>query len=176
MSEELNNKLLIKGCSKRDRNIMAQLFKKFGPKVKGMAYRYARDTFDADDLVQESFIQIFIKIHQVRNPDALESWIRHVAISTMIGYYKKHVPFSHDLPELPEEQIDQIAFSPDQILKLIRNLPDGYRMVFNLRVFEEYTHQEISDMLGISISTSRSQLTKAKKYLLKKLSACQSKT
>lgn len=132
--------------------------------------RYASDSTEAEDMLQESFIRVFNNISQYRFEGSLEGWIRRIVIHTALRILqKKKIRFAEINEELDIEQslgVDGISsLSAEELLKLISGLPDGYRVVFNLYVLEGYDHNEIAAMLEINAATSRSQLSKARKVL-----------
>lgn len=141
----------------------------------GLCRRYSSHKDEAKDVFQETFIRIFQRINQVRDPESLEPWLARVAITTAINYYHK-VRRHHYLEErngydYQDTEYEQILsrFSDEMIVDLINSLPDGYRIVFNLYEVEGYSHSEIGELMNFSEATSRSQLTRAKQALKKKL-------
>ena len=132
--------------------------------------RYACDQAEAEDMLQESFIKVFTNIGQFRFQGSLEGWIRRIVVHTALRtVQKKKIRFTEideDLDIAQSVNTDGLeGLSVEELLKLIGNLPDGYRLVFNLYVLEGYDHNEIAGMLEISATTSRSQLSKARKLL-----------
>lgn len=130
----------------------------------------------AEDVVQDSFIRIYQYLVQYRQEGSFEGWVRRVCVNTCIRHLEKakrlQVDYaSDDMPEfaIAPDVIHQM--SADELMKLIDRLPDGYRTVFNLNVIEGYAHKEIATMLGIEESSSRSQLTKARKFIQRSLTA-----
>lgn len=131
---------------------------------------------NAEDVVQDSFIRIFQYLVQYRNDGSFEGWIRRVCVNTCIRYLEKakrlQVDFPGEgMPEYPVEPDAISRMSADELLGVIDKLPDGYRTVFNLSVIEGFHHKEISELLGIEESSSRSQLTKARKYIQRSIAA-----
>lgn len=134
---------------------------------------------EADDILQEGFIKVFINLKSFRGEGSLEGWIRRTIVNTAINHYKKNAKYMKDVeveqaevihnnnPELYENMY------VEELLKLINDLPVGYRIVFNLYVLEGYTHKEISQLLGVSENTSKSQLSRARLTLQKKLAELQ---
>ena len=132
--------------------------------------RYAKDRQQAQDILQEGFIKVFSYVKQYRGEGSFEGWLRRVFVSVAAREISKNkIMFSEiDIGNLKDHSVDPEVvskMSEDEIHMLIRTLPEGYRMVFNLNVIEGYTHEEIARMLGIQSSTSRVQLMKAKKHL-----------
>lgn len=169
----LNNEMFLKGDSKSNE----LLYKYFAPRMYGICLRFAGNEMEADDILQEGFIKVLTKIKNFRNEGSLEGWIRRTIINTAINYYRKNQRNSrfNDIEgmEIPESNVENIfdKFSKEELVHLIHELPNGYRTVFNLNVIEGYTHKEIGKMLDISDNTSKSQLTRAKNILQKRILA-----
>lgn len=136
--------------------------------------RYAGDTSEAEDMLQESFIRIFSFIHKYRFEGSFEGWIRAVTVNVCLRKLEKLKIRYEDTSTLENlgdtAQPNAIsALSEKELIQLISNLPNGYRIVFNLNVIEGYSHDEIAAMLGIEPATSRSQLIKARWLLQKQI-------
>lgn len=132
--------------------------------------RYARSSSDASDMLQEGFVKVFTKLEQFHFQGSFEGWIRRIMINTALRTYQRQrfnqeTTGYENLPEMPVEPDAISALSEAELLKLIAKLPDGYRMVFNMVAIEGFSHAEAADLLGIQESTSRSQLTKARRWL-----------
>lgn len=159
---------LIERCLRNDLQAQKSLYHKFGPKMLTLCLRYSRDKMEAEDIMQEGFIKVFRNLKAFRGEGSLEGWIRSILVRTAIRMLKKqklHFPeIDNFQKEDPEPNALELLAAKD-ILKLIRNLPDGYRTVFNLYVIEGYKHKDIAELLSISENTSRSQLLKARKHL-----------
>lgn len=163
---------LIKGCLKEDESSQRELFRKYAGKMLGVCQRYAHNSGDAEDIVQDAFIKVFEKIHQFKNEGSFEGWVRRIVVNTALKKYTvirydKEVS-GYEINDRNESSIEATAYShltEKELLGLINNLPDGYRLIFNLYVIEGYQHEEIATMLGIQPGTSRSQLVKARNML-----------
>jgi len=137
--------------------------------------RYARNQADAEDILQDGFIRLFQNIHQYRNQGSFEGWIRRIFVNASL---KKYQTKKWSMEKSGLEHYDDVSIEPDvvsamsekEILKLINELPEGYKIVFNMYVIEGYSHKEIGDLMGISEATSRTQLLKARKQLQKRVS------
>ena len=147
------------------------LYHRFSPRMLGVCYRYAKNKEDAEDMLQEGFIKVFIQLHQYRGEGALEGWIRRVIVHTCINFLKKNKKFNDSVDifhanslMIREDYIPSIM-QAKQVVECIRLLPLGYRTVLNLYAIEGYSHKEIAQMLEIEESTSRSQYTRAKAML-----------
>jgi len=166
---------LVNGCKENDRKMQRQLFLVIKDKMMGICLRYAKEKAEAEDILQESFIKIFNKIDCLKEPDKLESWARRIFINTAINHYHKpsNKYENHDIKDKIEEDdaYTNIIEKMDnqQLLDLINQLPQGYRLVFNMYVIDGFTHQEIAETLKISANTSKSQLFAAKQLLKKRL-------
>lgn len=163
----------IKLLQDKDKKTQKSFYQQLAPKMYGVCLRYASDGDDADDIMQEGFIRIFNHIKEFRGEGSLEGWVRRTMVNTAINFYRKRIKrgINTDLKQY-KETADEKYFvieklAADELLELIRKLPDGYRSVFNLNVIEGYTHKEIGDMLNISENTSKSQLSRARASLQK---------
>ncbi|MGF1533665.1 MAG: RNA polymerase sigma factor [Bernardetiaceae bacterium] len=169
--EHLHYETLIEGCRKGKAKAQSALYQEFAPNVMGVCVRYAPRAHEAEDIFQEAFIKIFKHIGKVREPAALPGWIRRLAANTAIDYFhqqKKHLHHSDTEDIQQEDTLYEDAFallSTQELLGYIQELPDGYRIVFNMYVIEGYAHKEIAERLGISEGTSKSQLARAKQRL-----------
>ena len=132
--------------------------------------RYARTREDAADILQEGFVKVFTKLDQFQFQGSFEGWIRRVIVNTALRTYQKQ-RYDYEqsgyerLPDLPVDPDAVSMLSEAELMGLVQRLPDGYRAVFNLVAIEGYSHAEAANMLGIQESTSRSQLTKARRHL-----------
>lgn len=172
-STKINTEILLRNNSKSQE----LLYKYFAPKMYGICLRFAGNQMEADDIMQEGFIKVFTQLKNFRNEGSFEGWIRRTFINTAINYYRKNLRISkfHNIDEIEvaptnDENIHD-KLSKEELVNLIQELPNGYRTVFNLNVIEGYTHKEIGAMLNISDNTSKSQLTRARSILQKKVTA-----
>lgn len=136
--------------------------------------RYARSSADAADILQEGFVKVFTKMDQFNFQGSFEGWVRRIMVNTALRtYQRQRFDFEQSgyerMPDMPVEADALASLSEKELLALIAKLPDGYRVVFNLVAIEGYSHAEAADMLGIQESTSRSQLTKARRWLIDQL-------
>ena len=163
---------IIKGCIQEDESCQRELFRRYAGKMLGVCQRYARNTGDAEDIVQDAFIKVFEKIYQFKSEGSFEGWIRRIVVNTALKKYTiirydKEVS-GYEITDRNESSMEASAYAhlnEKELLGMINNLPDGYRIVFNLYVIEGYSHKEIARMLEIEESTSRSQYTRAKAML-----------
>ncbi|MGZ3845162.1 MAG: RNA polymerase sigma factor [Flavisolibacter sp.] len=147
-----------------------ELYDRFSPKMYGVCLRYAGNTEEAEDILQEGFIKIFNKINSYRGDGSFEGWIRRIFVNTAIEHFRKKT-YLQPITETEENTVEGKYLSvldslaEKDIVRLIQQLSPGYRTVFNMYVVEGYTHKQIADMLGISEGTSKSQLSRAKLIL-----------
>ena len=168
---------LIRRCGANERQAQRLLYDRFAPLLMGICRRYVGNS-QAEDVMQESFVRIFQYLSQYRNEGSFEGWIRRVCVNTCIRHLEKAKRLVVDYPgdNLPELAIapDVISqMSANELLKLLDDMPEGYKTVFNLNVIEGMQHKEIATLLGIEESSSRSQLTKARKYIQRAFAAIQ---
>lgn len=169
---------IIEGCIKQRRRAQNMLYQHFASPMLGLCMRYCRNREEAEDVLQEGFIKIFQKISTYRQSGSLEGWIRRIMINHAINHLKakKMVFLDTDPQELgnripvEEKGEEEWLYKPDELMKAVQELPPGYKVVFNLYVFEGYSHKEIADELNISENTSKSQLSRARTFLRKTLS------
>lgn len=137
--------------------------------------RYAKDVPEAEDLMQDAFVALYRDLYQYRPMGALGAWVRRVTVNTALQHIrKKRMLFSDvemtDLANMIESRDDIIGtMSAEEIMTMVQQLPDGYRVVFNLYIIEGFNHNEIGEKLGISANTSKSQLSRAKRMMRKML-------
>ncbi|AUP78551.1 RNA polymerase sigma factor [Flavivirga eckloniae] len=164
---------LIKKCQENNIKAQKELYEMFAPTLMGICIKYCKDQALAEDLFQESFIKIFNKIHQFKGEGSFEGWLKRLSINTILTHLKKQIhflPVSKDFVEdLTEETYDFEAYSIDFLLDKIQELPQQYRLVFNMYVLDDLPHREIADLLNIAVSTSKSNLTRAKALLRKEI-------
>jgi RNA polymerase sigma-70 factor (ECF subfamily) len=169
----LQEQELIRRCEANDRKAQRLLYDRFAPLLMSICRRYVGN-HQAEDVMQDSFVRVFQYLTQYRSEGSFEGWIRRVCVNTCIRHLEKAKRLSVEYygDGLPEQGIQPDIISrmnADELLNLIDKIPDGYRVVFNLSVIEGYHHKEIAQMLGIEESSSRSQLTKARKYIQRSL-------
>ena len=166
----MTERALIEGCINKKQDCQKLLFNQFAGKMMSVCLRYANNEQQAQDILQEGFIKVFAFIHQYKYEGSFEGWMRRVFVSVATREMSKQkILFSDiDITTIKENSVDPTVvskISEDEIHLMIRSMPDGYRIVFNLNVIEGYSHEEIASILGIQATTSRGQLLKARKYL-----------
>ncbi|NIJ51031.1 RNA polymerase sigma factor [Dyadobacter arcticus] len=161
---------LIKALGKGDPKAQRQVYDKYSARMLGLCFRYICDEMAAEDVMVEGFLKVFGKIGQFNSEGSFEGWIRRIMVNEALGYLRKQKriledTLSDEANNIPDYiQADQ-NLDTEELLKLIETLPTGYRTVFNLYAIEGYAHIEIAEMLGISESTSKSQLHRARTLL-----------
>jgi RNA polymerase sigma-70 factor (ECF subfamily) len=161
---------LIQACLREDRTAQRDLFNRYSKLLMGIAVRYVSDQPAAQDVVQESFIRIYKSLVSLQNNDAktLEAWMKKITARESIRWLKKNKRYTLEEPtdqHFTTHAVSANRLQEEYLLSLLAKLPGGYRTTFNLYVIEGYSHKEIGELLNITESTSRSQLTRAKKML-----------
>lgn len=161
-------KELIELAIASNRSAQQKLYAQFSPKMLSVCRRYIKDVQLAEDIMITAFMKVFTNLSKFEFNGSFEGWIRRIMVNESISFLRvqKKVKFIEDETYF-EESFNNIEsqFSVDAIQSLIDNLPDGYKMVFNLYAIEGFKHQEIATMLGINEGTSKSQLSHARKML-----------
>lgn len=163
---------LIEQCKKNDAKAQGQIYKLFASKLFSLSLKYSRNHAEAEDNLQDAFVTIFNKIAQYNNTGSLEGWMKRVTINTALQRYRSVGVFdivNEDQIEDVTIDIDNDNIQLDFLLQIIQELPDRYRLVFNLYVLDDYSHKEIAEMLDISIGTSKSNLARARLILMEKI-------
>jgi RNA polymerase sigma-70 factor (ECF subfamily) len=166
--------ILLKGCKRGKPKSQEALYKRFASAMYGICLQYASSEEDAQDILQEGFIKVFAKLEQVKNPVAFPGWIRRLMINTALEKYRSQVILQRvdDIKGESHEEYSDRIFSEltcEELVELIQTLTPKYRLVFNLYAIEGYSHKEISDELGISVGTSKSNLSRARAILQEKI-------
>jgi RNA polymerase sigma factor (sigma-70 family) len=159
---------LIENCKNNDAKAQGELYKLFSSKLFSLCLKYSRNYVEAEDNLQDAFLTIFKKIEQYKNKGSFEGWLKRVTINTVLQQYRKEKVFEispeNDIAD-EELEIDDETLSMDYLLQIIQDLPDRYRLVFNLYVLDGYSHQDIANMLEINVGTSKSNLARARQIL-----------
>jgi len=175
---------LLREVKKKNRQALEQLHDRYAPVLLGLSLRYCGNLADAEDVLQDSFIKILAGIDSfTERPDSsFEGWMKRITVNTALNFLRDRSkinkwveldPSQEQLSFQEEEEVSLAGFAglleKNEILQMICDLPYGYRTVFNMYVFEEYSHKEIAELLNCSESTSKSQLFKARAILRKKV-------
>ncbi len=160
---------IINGCRAGDAVAQKVLYGKWGPLLLGVLRRYLSRAEDAEDVFVEGMFKILTKISSFREEGSFEGWMKRIMVNEALMFLRKRHNF-HLVREIEPDDLQEPAtfeylLHAGDILKILEQLPDGYRTVFNMYVVEGYKHREIAEELGISINTSKSQLILAKKRM-----------
>ncbi|MXV17191.1 RNA polymerase sigma factor [Hufsiella ginkgonis] len=165
---------LLEGCRRGERKAQELLYKTLASRMLGVCMRYAKDQYEAEDMLQLGFVKVFKKVSEFRGDGSFEGWIRRIMVNTAIEIYRKNQRMLNvvDIDEVYDEAqttFDMNGLETKDLLKLISQLSTGYRLVFNMYVIEGFSHKEISEQLGISEGASKSQLSRARAILREKI-------
>ncbi|HBX51312.1 MAG: hypothetical protein A2275_14620 [Bacteroidetes bacterium RIFOXYA12_FULL_35_11] len=167
---------IIEGCIRMDRKAQKMLYDKYAATFLGICVRYASHRAEAEDVLQDAFVKVFLNIRQYNRTGSFEGWMKRIIINTAISNYRANLKHYYHLDiddikksEVDENTIETAEFSKEELLKVINSLPDGFRLIFNLYAIEGYKHKEIAEILDIDIGTSKSQYSRAKALIQKKL-------
>ena len=161
----------VKLCLKGDRNAQKALFDLLAPRMYPVCIRYTGDRETAQDILQDGFVTLFSKLDSYKGEGSFDGWARRIFINTALMYLRKKdaLKMSDELENarhLSSDLTDQIGnIGYKELMKLVMSLPPGFRTVFNMYVIEGYSHKEIAEILGISETTSRTQLSRARIWL-----------
>ncbi len=167
-------KEIIKDCASGSVRAQEKIYRMFAPKMFGVCLRYAKDSSEAEDNLQDGFVKIFGNIQKFRHEGSFEGWMRRIMVNVSLAKYRKqHLLFPEEDMGKYESQVvtDGILekIAAEELIKVIQQLPPRYRMVFNLFVMEGMNHQEISSQLKISVGASKSNLARARNILKRKI-------
>jgi len=163
---------LINDCKKNDTKAQEQLYRLFSSKLFAVCLKYSRNYVEAEDNLQDGFLIIFDKIGQYNFKGSFEGWIKRIMINNVLQQYRG-ISFleliNENISDEAEVEIEEENISLDFLMGIIQELPDRYRLVFNLYVIDDYPHKEIAEMLGITTGTSKSNLARARMILKEKI-------
>ncbi len=169
MDYSQTHKDLVKGCLDNDRKAQFELYKQYSQAMYNICLRMVNNEMEAEDILQQSFMDVFSKIHMFKFESSIGAWIKRIVINNSINFLKKRKLQLTELNEqVSSEKIEEVETSSlnIQIVKdAVHELPEGYRVVFNLYAFEGYDHKEIGAILGVTEATSKSQYSRAKRKL-----------
>ena len=163
---------LINRCKQRDIKAQSEVYQLFAGKLFALCLKYSKNYQEAQDNLQDGFITIFNKIDQYQFKGSFEGWLKRIVVNTALQKYReKNVLnlISDEIPDEVEVDIDETTISLDFLLGIIQELPNRYRLVFNMYVLDGYSHRDIAEMLEISEGTSKSNLSRARQILKKKV-------
>lgn len=164
---------LINDCRNNDRKAQEQLYKLYKSKLFAVCLKYSRNYAEAEDNFQDGFVIIFNKIGQYNFKGSFEGWMKRVMVNNVLQQYRNVSYLEMVGKDIADEEvevdIDEESIPLDFLMKIIQELPDRYRLVFNLYVVDGYPHKEIAEMLGITTGTSKSNLARARMILKEKI-------
>ncbi|MEY3198461.1 MAG: hypothetical protein RJA13_419 [Bacteroidota bacterium] len=166
---------LVIECVKGDSRAQRMLFERFSKKMLGVCMRYAKSTEQAEDVLQDGFIKVFSKLNDFKHDGSLEGWIRRIMVNTSLDQIRKENKLLGNISlDNVDYKLQNNAFvlenlAAKDLMKMVQSMPVGYKVVFNMFAIEGYSHKEISEHLGISENTSKSQYSRARAYLRERL-------
>lgn len=170
---------LVKGCQKGKAKYQRLLYEQYAPKMLGVCLRYFHSKDEAQDALHDGFVKVYSKIKDFRSEGSFEGWIRRIMVNTSLNLYRSnlkrmyHANVDDDTVQIADSSMDFDHFNVQDILRLVQELPDGYRIIFNMFEIDGYAHKEIAEMLSISVNTSKSQLLKARRQLRQRMELIQ---
>lgn len=175
MAEKVLLNDIIEGCRKNNRKAQRNLYEKYAGKLLSICYRYSKS--EAEDILQLSFVKIFTHINKYEGIGSFEGWMKRITVNTAITEWNKKniLQRAEDIEDYQESNVDEgnvdalSKMRSDELLQLIAELPELYRITFNLYAIEGYKHSEIAELLDISEGTSKSQISRARKMLQEQL-------
>lgn len=175
----MENRELIKACKKQDTNAQRELYETYAPRMMGLCMMYCKNSDAAQDMLHDGFIKVFTQIKKYSGRGSFEGWMRRVFVNTILENFRKEkrkLQLISEMEVLEEEVMDENLerlfddnITEQTLLEMIQELPDGYRTVFSLYIFEDMSHREIAKQLGIKEAASRSQYSRAKSSLKEKI-------
>jgi RNA polymerase sigma factor (sigma-70 family) len=168
----MDERQLVKNCLKGKPEAQRKLYEQFEKNMLGVCYRYTKSLKDAEDVLQDGFVKVFLNMHQYKSQGELGAWIHRIMVNTALNFLKKNRRYREEmvftdqpLHPVTDENPD-IALNAKELADLVRQLPQGYQTVFNMHAIEGYSHVEIGELLGITDGTSRSQYARARALLI----------
>lgn len=175
----MENQKLIAACKKQDTNAQRELYETYAPRMMGLCMTYCKNSDAAQDMLHDGFLKVFMNIKKYSGRGSFEGWMRRVFVNTILEQFRKEkkeheiiseIEESHE--EVLDENLERLfddSITEETLLSMIQQLPPGYRTVFSLYVFEDMSHKQIADQLGIKENASRSQYSRAKSFLKNKI-------
>lgn len=173
--QNMSEEEMIKGCLKNNPLAQRTLYNKLGPKMMGVCLRYMTNMEEAQDVLQDGFVKVFDKLGAYSGAGSFEGWTRRIFVNTALDAIRKNKKLKH------QTQIDDVSFAlksndfifetlvAEDLLRVLQDLPLGYKTVFNLYAIEGYSHKEIAKKMNVTVSTSKSQFSRAKAMLREKI-------
>jgi RNA polymerase sigma-70 factor (ECF subfamily) len=171
-----SEKELIIACLKGNRKAQKFLYDKYSPEMIKICSRYCGNRFMAEEAMQEGFLSVFKHLNQLQEPGKLRAWIKQIMVNSSLMKIRKKDPLVFCSTELLDDSQtneifadDAVEYKNEDLMKILDNMPSGYKIIFNLYAFEKYSHKQIAETLNISENTSKSQLSRARNYLRARL-------
>ncbi len=176
-NESMKNETeILKRCIHHDRKAQKILYEHFAPAMLGVCLRFTGNRQEAEDILQDGFMKVFVSLEDFEGRSSLYSWIRRIMINTAITHYHRTLKHRYhiDIDDFRERETGETdwhdtAFTAEELRGVIASLPPGYRMIFSLYALEGYKHREIAKELGIDVNTSKSQYSRARKLIQSRL-------
>jgi len=174
INKSLTEEELLEGCRKGKASAQRKLYDRLAPKMLGVCIRYIKDKEEAEHVMIGGIVKVFDKLEQFKGDGSFEGWVRRIVVNDCLMYIRKNrnMSLQSDIEEAesdPNLKVAEEKLDVQDLLRLIDELPFGYRTVFNLYAIEGYNHAEIAKQLDISENTSKSQLSRARKWLQNRL-------
>lgn len=172
----LDEKQIIEGCCRNDRKAQKALYERYASVLLGVCIRYSGRRDEAEDILQDGLIKIYFNVKDFAGKGSFISWMKKIMVNTAITNYHRNLKhqYHQDIDDIRETDIKGSSqgwseFTQEELANCIKDLPTGYRLVFNLYAIEGYKHKEIAEMLEVDVNTSKSQYSRAKGLMRKKL-------
>lgn len=169
----MTDQQLVKDCLRGKPEAQRQLYEQYAESMLGVCYRYTKSLRDAEDVLQDGFVKVFLGMHQYKFEGQLGAWIRRIMVNTALNFLKRNRKYRDEMYFTEQESLHpvtdtnpELSLQAKDLANMIRQLPQGYQTVFNLHAIEGYSHVEIGELLGISDGTSRSQYARARALLI----------
>ena len=181
INKSLTEEELLEGCRKGKASAQRGLYDRLAPKMLGVCFRYIKDREEAEHVMIGGLVKVFDKLDQFKGDGSFEGWVRRIIVNDCLMYIRKNRNMSlqsdiEDVNDDPNLKVMEEQLDAKDLIKLIEELPVGYRTVFNLYAIEGYNHAEIAKQLEISENTSKSQLSRARKWLQNRLAGLEKET
>jgi len=166
---------IIDECLEGKSTSQQKLFEMFAPKMMGVCIRYMKSQHEAEDMLQDGFIKVFNKLGDFEKNGSLEGWVRRIMVNTCLDQIRKNAKFAYNTDisvveyKMENQNLTLDNLAAQDLMRLINEMPQGYKVVFNMFAIEGYSHKEIAELLGISENTSKSQYSRARAFLREKI-------
>lgn len=168
----MDEQQLVRDCLRDKPGAQRRLYEHYAKAMLGVCYRYTKSVSDAEDVLQDGFVKVFLNLKQYKFQGEPGAWIRRIMVNTALNFlksnrkYRDEMVFTSEVLHPVTNENPELKMEAKELADLIRQLPPGYQAIFNLHAVEGYSHVEIGEMLGISDGTSRSQYARARSLLI----------